>query len=141
MEQKADIGLVGLAVMGQNLVLNMNDNGFKVVVYNRTTRKIDEFLAGPAKETKVSGVYSLADLVAGLKRPRKIMVMVQAGPAVDTVIDQLTPMLAPGDIIIDGGNSHYPDTARRTKELAEKRSCLSGQACREVRRAQDGDRR
>ncbi len=120
MEPKADIGLIGLAVMGQNLVLNMNDNGFTVVVYNRTTSKIDEFLAGTAKGTNVIGAYSLEDFVVTLKRPRKIMVMVQAGRAVDAVFNQLVPLLEKDDIIIDGGNSHYPDSTRRTKELAEK---------------------
>lgn len=120
MEPKADIGLIGLAVMGQNLVLNMNDNGFTVVVYNRTTSKIDDFLNGTAQGTNVMGAYTLEDFVAALKRPRKIMIMVQAGRAVDAVINQLLPLLDKGDIIIDGGNSHYPDSTRRTNELAEK---------------------
>lgn len=115
-----DLGLVGLAVMGQNLVLNMNDHGFTVVVYNRTTAKVDEFLEGPAKGTNVVGSHSLEDLVSKLKRPRKVMLMVQAGKAVDGVIDQLIPFLEAGDIIIDGGNSHYPDSERRYKDLASK---------------------
>jgi 6-phosphogluconate dehydrogenase len=115
-----DIGLVGLAVMGQNLVLNMNDHGFTVVVYNRTTAKVDEFLEGPAKGSNVVGSHSLEELVSKLKRPRKVMLMVQAGKAVDGVIDQLTPYLEAGDIIIDGGNSHYPDSERRYKDLASK---------------------
>jgi 6-phosphogluconate dehydrogenase len=115
-----DIGLVGLAVMGQNLVLNMNDHGFTVVVYNRTTAKVDEFLEGPAKGTNVVGAHTIEELVSKLKRPRKVMLMVQAGKPVDGVIDQLLPFLEAGDIIIDGGNSHYPDSERRYKELAAK---------------------
>ncbi len=117
METKADIGLIGLAVMGQNLVLNMNDHGFKVAVFNRTTSKVDDFLNGPAKGTMVAGTHSVEELVGSLKQPRKIMVMVKAGGPVDAVIDQLTPLLKPGDIIIDGGNSHYEDTRRRTVDL------------------------
>ncbi|MCB8920401.1 MAG: decarboxylating NADP(+)-dependent phosphogluconate dehydrogenase [Ardenticatenaceae bacterium] len=117
---QADIGLIGLAVMGQNLVLNMNDHGFTVAVYNRTIAKVDHFLANEAKDTNVIGTHSLAELVSTLKRPRRIMLMVKAGTPVDATIAQLTPLLEPGDIIIDGGNSHYPDSTRRTKELAEK---------------------
>ena len=117
---QADIGLIGLAVMGQNLVLNMNDHGFTVVVYNRTTSKITEFLEDEAKGTQVIGAYTLEEFVAALKRPRKVMIMVQAGAAVDAVIGQLVPLLEKGDIIIDGGNSHFPDSTRRTQELAEK---------------------
>ncbi|MCA9932797.1 MAG: decarboxylating NADP(+)-dependent phosphogluconate dehydrogenase [Anaerolineales bacterium] len=117
---QADIGLIGLAVMGQNLVLNMNDHGFTVAVYNRTVAKVDHFLANEAKDTNVIGTHSLAELVSTLKRPRRIMLMVKAGTPVDATIAQLTPLLEPGDIIIDGGNSHYPDSTRRTKELAEK---------------------
>jgi 6-phosphogluconate dehydrogenase len=120
MEPKADIGLIGLAVMGQNLVLNMDDHGFTVAVYNRTTSKVDAFLEDTAKGTKVIGTYTPEDFVAVLKRPRKVMLMVQAGRAVDAVINQLVPLLEEGDIIIDGGNSHYPDSTRRTNELAEK---------------------
>ena len=116
----ADIGLIGLAVMGQNLVLNMNDHGYKVAVYNRTTRKMTEFIEGPAKDTQVEGYAELADMVAALKRPRRVMLMVQAGAAVDKVIAQLLPLLEKGDIIIDGGNANFPDTVRRTKELADK---------------------
>ncbi|KAF8559282.1 6-phosphogluconate dehydrogenase [Imleria badia] len=115
-----DIGLIGLAVMGQNLVLNMNDKGFKVVVYNRTTSKVDDFLAHEAKGTNVQGAHSVQELVAKLKRPRKIILLVKAGPAVDSFIGQLEPYLEKGDIIIDGGNSHYPDSIRRTKELEAK---------------------
>ncbi|EIW64852.1 6-phosphogluconate dehydrogenase [Trametes versicolor FP-101664 SS1] len=115
-----DIGLIGLAVMGQNLILNMNDKGFTVVAYNRTTSKVDAFLANEAKGTKIVGAHSVEELCAKLKRPRKIILLVKAGPAVDQFIDQLTPFLEPGDIIIDGGNSHYPDSIRRTKELEAK---------------------
>jgi 6-phosphogluconate dehydrogenase len=113
----ADIAVIGLAVMGQNLVLNMDDHGYTVAVFNRTTAKVDEFLGREAKGTKVVGAHDLKELVSLLKRPRRLMLMVQAGKPVDAVIDQLVPMLEPGDIIIDGGNSHYPDSERRTKEL------------------------
>ena len=120
MEPNADIGLIGLAVMGQNLVLNMDDHGFTVAVYNRTTSKVDRFLANEAKGTRVIGTHSIEELVAVLKRPRKIMIMVKAGWPVDATIEQLLPYLEQGDIIIDGGNSHFPDSIRRTKELGEK---------------------
>ncbi len=120
MTQQADIGLIGLAVMGQNLVLNMDDNGYTVAVYNRTTSKVDRFLDNEAKGTKVIGFHTAETFVAALKRPRKIMIMVKAGRPVDATIEQLLPLLEEGDIIIDGGNSHYPDSTRRTKELAEK---------------------
>lgn len=119
-EAQADIGLIGLAVMGQNLVLNMNDHGFTVAVYNRTVSKVDEFLEGPAKGTKIIGAHSLEEFVRALKRPRRIMLMVKAGDAVDAFIDQLLPFLQPGDIIIDGGNSLYTDTNRRTHDLKAK---------------------
>jgi 6-phosphogluconate dehydrogenase len=115
--QQADIGLIGLAVMGQNLVLNMNDHNFQVVVYNRTTSKIDDFLKGPAKGTNITGAYSIPELIATLKSPRIIMLMVKAGPVVDDFIKQLIPHLQQGDIIIDGGNSKYTDTTRRVAEL------------------------
>jgi len=115
-----DIGLIGLAVMGQNLILNMNDKGFTVVAYNRTTSKVDQFLENEAKGTKVQGAHSIEELVAKLKRPRKIILLVKAGPAVDAFIEQLVPHLEQGDIIIDGGNSHYPDSIRRAKELESK---------------------
>jgi 6-phosphogluconate dehydrogenase len=120
MEQTADIGLIGLAVMGQNLVLNMSDHGFTVAVYNRTTSKVDDFINGAAAGRNIIGTHSLEELVSSLKRPRKVMLMVKAGRAVDAVIDQLTPLLEAGDIIIDGGNSHYPDTTRRVRTLAEQ---------------------
>ena len=117
---KADIGVIGLAVMGQNLILNMNDHGYHVVAYNRTTAKVDEFLQGAAKGTNISGAHSIPELVEKLKSPRIIMLMVRAGDVVDQFIDQLVPHLAPGDIIIDGGNSHYPDTTRRVHTLRDK---------------------
>ena len=117
---QADIGLIGLAVMGQNLVLNMNDHGFTVAVYNRTTSKVDEFLAGPAQGTNIVGTHSIEELVSSLKKPRRIMMMVKAGEVVDLFINQLLPHLEAGDIIIDGGNSLYTDSSRRTQELADK---------------------
>ncbi len=120
MTKQADIGLIGLAVMGQNLVLNMDDHGYVVAVYNRTTNKVDHFLENEALGTNVIGTHSLEELVSVLKRPRRVMIMVKAGGPVDATIAQLVPLLEPGDIIIDGGNSHYPDTTRRTKELAER---------------------
>jgi 6-phosphogluconate dehydrogenase len=117
---KADIGLIGLAVMGQNLVLNMNDHGFRVAVHNRTTRKVDEFLAGPAKGTAVIGAHSLEELVNSLETPRIVMLMVKAGSVVDQYINDLLPLLSHDDIIIDGGNSLFTDTHRRTQALKEK---------------------
>jgi len=117
---KANIGLIGLAVMGQNLVLNMNDHGFKVAVFNRTTSKVDEFINGPAKDTEIVGTHSLEELVDNLETPRKVMLMVKAGDVVDHYIEKLLPLLSTGDIIIDGGNSHYLDTNRRTEYLKEK---------------------
>jgi len=116
-DTNADLGLIGLAVMGQNLVLNMNDHGYRIAVYNRTEAKTDAFLDGPAAGTDVIGTSSLEDLVGALAEPRRVMLMVKAGEAVDAVIDQLIPLLEPGDIIIDGGNSHYADTRRRTELL------------------------
>ena len=117
---QGDIGLIGLAVMGQNLVLNMNDHGYTVVVYNRTTSKVDDFLANEAKGTNVQGAHSIQELVAKLKRPRRIMMLVKAGKPVDDFIAQITPHLEPGDIIIDGGNSLFDDTNRRQRELEAK---------------------
>ena len=120
MEAKADIALIGLAVMGQNLILNMNDHGFTVVAYNRTISKVDEFLAKEAKGTKVLGARSIEEMVKMLKKPRRVMLMVKAGKPVDEFIDLLIPHLDPGDIIIDGGNSLFDDTNRRTKDLESK---------------------
>jgi len=119
-EASCDIGLIGLAVMGQNLALNMNDHGFKVAVFNRTVSRVDEFLANEAAGTGIVGAHSLEELVGLLKRPRRVMLMVKAGETVDRVIESLLPHLEPGDVIIDGGNSHFPDTDRRTRELAAK---------------------
>jgi 6-phosphogluconate dehydrogenase len=116
----ADIGLVGLAVMGQNLVLNMADHGFTVAVFNRTTSKVDEFLAGPAAGATVIGTHSPAELAATLERPRRVMLMVRAGGAVDDTIAELLPHLEPGDVLIDGGNSNFEDSARRAVELEQK---------------------
>src|SRR5215831_11657747 len=120
MEPKADIALIGLAVMGQNLILNMNDHGFTVVAYNRTVSKVDEFLAKEAKGTNVLGAHSLEEMVGLLKKPRRVMLMVKAGRAVDEFIEHLVPHLEPGDIIIDGGNSLFEDTIRRTKYVESK---------------------
>ncbi len=119
-KQSCDIGLIGLAVMGQNLVLNMNDHGFKVAVFNRTTSKVDDFLSDEAKGTAVEGAHSIPELVGLLKSPRKIMLMVKAGDTVDHMIDALVPHLDPGDVIIDGGNSNFLDTNRRTQTLTGK---------------------
>jgi 6-phosphogluconate dehydrogenase len=116
----ADVGLIGLAVMGQNLVLNMNDHGYTVAVYNRTVAKVDDFLKGPARGTRVLGARSLEELAALLKAPRKIMLMVKAGRAVDEFIEQLLPHLEPGDLVVDGGNSHFQDTIRRTERMRAK---------------------
>ena len=115
-----DIGLIGLAVMGQNLVLNMNDHGYRVAVFNRTVSKVDEFLHNEAKGTPIVGAHSIEELVAALKTPRRVMLMVKAGDTVDHMIDALVPHLEKGDIIIDGGNSLFTDSNRRTKALAEK---------------------
>lgn len=119
-ENQADIAVVGLAVMGQNLILNMNDHGFKVVAFNRTVSKVDEFLSGPAKGTQVIGAKSIKEIFSLLKRPRKIMCMIKAGNAVDELIDECLPFFEAGDIFIDGGNSHYPDSERRFQKLKEK---------------------
>ncbi len=121
MEQTADIALIGLAVMGQNLIMNMNDHGYTVVAYNRTTAKVDEFLEDAAKgRTTILGAHSIEEMIKLLKRPRKIMLMVKAGKPVDEFIETLLPYLEPGDLIIDGGNSHFPDTIRRTHYLESK---------------------
>jgi 6-phosphogluconate dehydrogenase len=120
MEAKADIGLIGLAVMGQNLVLNMDDHGFTVAVFNRTISKVDDFVNGEAKGRRVIGAHSIEELVRALKRPRRVMLMVKAGQAVDDFIQQLIPHLEAGDILIDGGNSNYHDTRRRTQYVESK---------------------
>jgi 6-phosphogluconate dehydrogenase len=119
-KESCDIGLIGLAVMGQNLVLNMNDHGYKVAVFNRTVSKVDDFINNEANGTNVVGTHSIEELAEVLKKPRRIMLMVKAGDTVDQMIEQILPHLEKGDILIDGGNSHYPDTNRRTKALAEK---------------------
>ncbi|HPG40000.1 MAG TPA: decarboxylating NADP(+)-dependent phosphogluconate dehydrogenase [bacterium] len=115
-----DIGLIGLAVMGENLILNMESHGFAVAVYNRTVSKVDAFVNGRAKGKKIKGCYSIEELTASLKKPRRVMLMVKAGQAVDDFIELLLPHLDKGDIIIDGGNSHFPDTIRRTVYLESK---------------------
>jgi 6-phosphogluconate dehydrogenase len=115
-----DFGLIGLAVMGENLVLNIERNEFSVAVYNRTTSKVDDFINGRAKGKNIKGCYSIEELVANLKRPRKIMLLVKAGNPVDDFIELIVPHLEEGDIIIDGGNSHFPDTIRRTKHVEAK---------------------
>ena len=120
MEPNADIALIGLAVMGQNLILNMNDHGFTVVAFNRTVSKVDDFLNKEAKGTKVIGAHSIEEMTALLKKPRRVMLMVKAGAAVDEFIEHLLPHLEPGDIIIDGGNSLFEDTARRVKYVESK---------------------
>ncbi|HHT91238.1 MAG TPA: decarboxylating NADP(+)-dependent phosphogluconate dehydrogenase [Firmicutes bacterium] len=117
---KADIGLIGLAVMGENLVMNMESEGYSVAVYNRTLARVKDFVESRAKEKKIIGTYSLEELVQSLKKPRKVMLMVKAGQPVDSLIEQLIPLLEEGDIIIDGGNSHFPDTIRRTRYVEEK---------------------
>jgi 6-phosphogluconate dehydrogenase len=119
-DASCDIGLIGLAVMGQNLVLNMNDHGYKVAVFNRTVSKVDDFLANEAKGTEVVGTHSLEELCKLLKRPRRVMLMVKAGDTIDQMIDHLLPYLEAGDIVIDGGNSLFTDSNRRTKSLADK---------------------
>ena len=118
-KESCDIGLIGLALMGQNLVLNMNDHGYRVAVFNRTVSKVDDFIRNEAAGTEVAGTHSIPELVEALKKPRRVMLMVKAGETVDQMIESLVPHLEKGDIIIDGGNSHYPDTNRRTRSLAE----------------------
>ncbi len=120
MKKLADIGLIGLAVMGENLVLNMENKGFTVAVFNRTVEKVDQFMAGRGAGKKFIGAHSIEELCASLERPRKVMMLVKAGQAVDDFIEKIIPFLEPGDIIIDGGNSHFPDTIRRTKYVESK---------------------
>jgi 6-phosphogluconate dehydrogenase len=118
-QQLADIGLIGLAVMGENLAFNMESKGFRVAVYNRTTARVDEFIAGRARGKNFIATRTPAELVAALKAPRKILMLIKAGPAVDAVIDELLPLLDRGDILIDGGNSLYTDTQRRTRKVEQ----------------------
>jgi len=120
MTRNCDFGLIGLAVMGENLALNVESRGFSVAVFNRTTSKVDEFIHGRAAGKKFVGCHSLEELVRALAAPRKLMLMVKAGPAVDEFIDKLIPLLSPGDLIIDGGNTHFADTERRTKYVESK---------------------
>jgi 6-phosphogluconate dehydrogenase len=120
MKNKSDIGLIGLAVMGENLVLNMESHGFQVAVFNRTISKVDAFIDGRAKGRNIVGCHSIKELVANLERPRKVFLLVKAGAAVDALIESIIPHLEPGDIIIDGGNSHFPDTIRRTAYVESK---------------------
>jgi 6-phosphogluconate dehydrogenase len=122
----ADIGLIGLAVMGQNLALNIHDHGFKIAVYNRTTSKVDDFLSGSAKGSEIIGTRSIEEFVAQLKSPRRIIMMVKAGHPVDALIEQLLPHLDEGDILMDGGNALYTDTQRRTDSLSEKNILFLG---------------
>ena len=124
--KKADIGLIGLAVMGENLVINIESRGFTVAVYNRSTEKVTNFIEGRAKGKNIIGTYSIQELIDVLQPPRRIMLMVKAGCAVDDLIDLLVPLLDEGDIIIDGGNSHFPDTIRRTRYLEEKKLLYIG---------------
>jgi 6-phosphogluconate dehydrogenase len=120
MNKLSDIGLIGLAVMGENLVLNMESKGFQVTVYNRSAYKVDDFLGGRAKGKNIIGTHSIEEFIGSLERPRKVMIMIKAGSAVDDMISTLIPHLSPGDIIIDGGNTHFPDTNRRTAFVESK---------------------
>ena len=120
MKQRADIGLIGLAVMGENLVLNMESKGYTVAVFNRTVEKVNNFIVGRGKDKNFIGAQTLEQFIASIERPRKVMLLVKAGKPVDDFIDKLIPLLDKGDIIIDGGNSHFPDTVRRTKYVESK---------------------
>ena len=126
MAAQADIGLIGLAVMGENLVLNMESRGYTVAVFNRTTQKVDDLVNGRGKGKNLVGAHSIPEFVQSLKLPRKIMMMVKAGPALDDLIEQLLPHLSPGDILIDGGNSYFPDSIRRTAYLESKGFLFGG---------------
>ncbi len=126
MSELCDFGLIGLAVMGENLALNVESRGYKVAVYNRTTSKVDDFIAGRAAGKQFVGCHSIEELVKNLATPRRVMIMVKAGPAVDAVINALKPFLSPGDVIIDGGNTYYADTERRTQEVEEAGFLFSG---------------
>jgi 6-phosphogluconate dehydrogenase len=131
----ADIGLIGLAVMGENFALNMESKGFRVAVYNRTVERVAEFIAGRARGKNFNGARSAQELVASLARPRKIMMLIKAGPPVDAVIDELLPLLDPGDILIDGGNSLFTDTIRRTRRVEEAGMLYVGSGTQAARRA------
>src|SRR4030042_2896751 len=120
MKKLADIGLIGLAVMGENLVMNMESKGYTVAVFNRTVEKVDKFIMGRGAGKKFIGAHSIKELVSSLEKPRKVMMLVKAGQPVDDFIELLIPHLEPGDIIIDGGNSHFPDSSRRTKYVESK---------------------
>ncbi|MDH3221510.1 MAG: NAD(P)-binding domain-containing protein, partial [Gammaproteobacteria bacterium] len=120
MKKLSDIGLIGLAVMGENLILNMESRGYTVTAFNRSTDKVDEFVEGRAAGKNIRGVHSLEALVESLESPRKVMLMVKAGQPVDDLIEQLIPHLDPGDIVIDGGNAHFEDSIRRTRYLEGK---------------------
>ena len=120
MAEKCDIGLIGLAVMGQNLALNIESRGYRIAVFNRTTSKVDDFIAGTAAGKNVVGCHSVEELVDGLASPKKVMLMVKAGEAVDAFIEQIIPLLSPGDVIIDGGNTHFSETQRRTDYVESK---------------------
>jgi 6-phosphogluconate dehydrogenase len=126
MPQQCDFGLIGLAVMGENLALNIESRGYSVAVFNRTVAKVDEFMAGRAKGKKFRGCHSLEELVKSLAAPRKVMLMVKAGAAVDEFIEKLIPLLSPGDVIIDGGNTHFTETERRTAYVESKRLLYIG---------------
>jgi len=123
---KSQVGLIGLAVMGQNLALNIHDHGYKISVYNRTANKTEEFMAGNAKDSTITACYSIKDFVESIQTPRKIILMVKAGEVVDAYIDQLKPLLAADDIIIDGGNSLYTDTIRRVQDLSQQQLIFMG---------------
>src|SRR5260221_130719 len=120
MAELCDIGLIGLAVMGENLALNIESRGYRVAVFNRTTSVVDAFIEGRAKGKRFVGCHSVEELVKNLAAPRKVMLMIKAGPAVDSLIEQLLPLLSPGDVIIDGGNTYYLDTERRTEYVESK---------------------
>ena len=130
----SDIGLIGLGVMGSSLALNMESNGYRVSVHNRTTPQIDNLINNRSKSNNIIGFANLEEFVSSIEKPRKIMLMVVAGTVVDDYINKLIPLIDKGDIIIDGGNSHYPDTIRRTKELEDKGFQFIGLASLEVKR-------
>src|SRR3954471_23940563 len=120
MAELCDIGMIGLAVMGENLALNMESHGYRVAVFNRTTSVVDRFMEGRGKGKNFVGCHTVQELVQSLSKPRKVMMLIKAGPAVDSVIDELLPLLSPGDVIIDGGNTFYLDTERRTAYVESK---------------------